>query len=61
MLLQTKNIYPEWDQLDEVNYWLYKIYLDQREYFHALKLSEKSGTTLYRKTLRPETTTLQSR
>ncbi len=41
MLLQTKSIYPEWDQLDEVNYWLYKIYLDQREYFHALKLSRE--------------------
>lgn len=41
MLLQTKSIYPEWDQLDEVNYWLYKIYLDQREYFHALKLSKE--------------------
>src|SRR5258708_3975774 len=41
MLLQTKNIYPEWDQLDEVNYWLYTIYLDQREYFHSLKLSRE--------------------
>ncbi|MBI3483184.1 MAG: amino acid ABC transporter substrate-binding protein, partial [Bacteroidetes bacterium] len=39
MFSQTKSIYPEWDQLDEVNYWLYKIYLGQREYFHALKLS----------------------
>jgi hypothetical protein len=41
MLLQIKSIYPEWDQLNDVNYWLYKIYLDQREYFHALKLSKE--------------------
>ncbi len=41
MFLQIKTIYPEWEQLSEVNYWLYKIYLDQREYFHALKLSKE--------------------
>jgi tetratricopeptide (TPR) repeat protein len=41
MFLQIKTIYPEWEQLTEVNYWLYKIYLDQREYFHALKLSKE--------------------
>lgn len=41
MFLQIKSIYPEWQQMDEVNYWLFKIYLDQREYFHALKLSKE--------------------
>jgi tetratricopeptide (TPR) repeat protein len=41
MFLQIKTIYPEWEQLTEVNYWLYKIYLDQREYFHALKLAKE--------------------
>lgn len=41
MFLQMKTIYPDWDQMDEVNYWLYKIYLDQREYFHALKLAKE--------------------
>src|SRR5262245_34090773 len=25
MLLQVKKLYPEWDQLNEVNYWLAKI------------------------------------
>lgn len=39
MFLQLKKIYPSWDQIDEVNYCLAKIYLDEREYFHALALS----------------------
>jgi hypothetical protein len=38
MLVQIRKIYPEWDKLDEVNYWLAKIYFDQREYFQALGL-----------------------
>jgi tetratricopeptide (TPR) repeat protein len=41
MFLQIKTIYPQWDQLDEVNFWLFKIYLDQREYFHALALAKQ--------------------
>ncbi len=36
MLLQIKKTYPEWDQLNEVNYWLAKIYFDQREYFQGM-------------------------
>jgi tetratricopeptide (TPR) repeat protein len=39
--LQTKKIYPKWDQLDEVNYWLVKIYLEQKEYFHAWQLAKE--------------------
>ncbi|MBS1559720.1 MAG: hypothetical protein JST69_13450 [Bacteroidetes bacterium] len=39
--LQTKKIYPKWDQLDEVNYWLVKIYLDQHEYFRALNIARE--------------------
>jgi len=41
MFLQTKNIYPKWDQLDEVNYWLTKIYLEQKEYFRALVMAQQ--------------------
>ncbi|HTH56018.1 MAG TPA: ABC transporter substrate-binding protein [Cyclobacteriaceae bacterium] len=41
MFLQIKTIYPDWQEMEEVNYWLFKIYLDQREYFHALKLSKE--------------------
>lgn len=49
MFLQIRNLYPNWDQLPEVNYWLAKLYFDQREYFqgmhvlhelHANQLSE---------------------
>jgi len=50
MFLQMKTIYPDWQQMDEVNYWLFKIYLDQREYFHALKLAKeiKSNSSMTR-------------
>jgi len=41
MFAQTKKIYPQWDQQDEVNYWLAKIYLEQREYFHAWQLTKE--------------------
>jgi tetratricopeptide (TPR) repeat protein len=36
MFLQIRKLYPAWDQMDEVNYFLGKIYFDQREYFQAL-------------------------
>lgn len=36
MFLQMKKLYPAWDQMEEVNYFLSKIYFDQREYFQAL-------------------------
>jgi len=38
MFLQIKKLYPEWDQMNEVNYWLAKIYFDQREYFQAMRM-----------------------
>ncbi|MGC4022759.1 MAG: hypothetical protein QM734_12835 [Cyclobacteriaceae bacterium] len=41
MFLQTKNIYPNWDQRNEVLFWLVKIYLEQREYFRALTLAKE--------------------
>ena len=39
MFLQTKKVYSEWDQSDEINYWLVKIYLEQREYFRAWQIA----------------------
>lgn len=36
MLLQIKKLYPNWDQMNEVNYWLSKIYFDKNEYFQAM-------------------------
>ena len=35
MLLQIKKLYPDWNQMDEVNYLLSKTYFDQKEYFQA--------------------------
>lgn len=37
-LLQIKNLYPQWEQTDEVNYWLAVIYFQQGEYFQALRM-----------------------
>ena len=37
-LLQIKRLYPEWDQMNEVNFWLAKIYLDRGEYFQGMRL-----------------------
>jgi len=36
MLNQIKKNYPSWDKTDDVNYWLGKIYMDNREYFQGL-------------------------
>jgi hypothetical protein len=36
MFLQVRNLYPNWDQLPEVNYWLARIYFDQHEYFQGM-------------------------
>lgn len=33
---QIKKLYPAWDKIDDVNYWLGKIYMDNREYFQGL-------------------------
>jgi tetratricopeptide (TPR) repeat protein len=36
MLLQIRQLYPHWDQLDEVGLWLGKIQFDNKEYFQAM-------------------------
>lgn len=36
MFLQIRNLYPSWDQMPEVNYWLATIYFDQHEYFQGM-------------------------
>jgi len=38
MFLQIRDLYPTWDQLHEVNYWLAVIYFDQREYFQGMSV-----------------------
>ena len=38
MLLQIKKLYADWDQINEVNFWLSKIYFDRHEYFQAMHI-----------------------
>lgn len=38
MFLQVKRLYPTWSQMKEVDYWLAKIYFDQRQYFQAMQI-----------------------
>lgn len=37
MLNQIKTLYPNWDKINEVNFWLGKIYFDNRDYFQGLR------------------------
>ncbi|HEY8935134.1 MAG TPA: hypothetical protein VIM65_07935 [Cyclobacteriaceae bacterium] len=39
MLNQIKSLYPKWDKMDDVNFWLSKIYFDGKDYFQGLKLA----------------------
>ena len=39
MFLQIKKLYPTWDQMQEVDYWLCKLYFDQGDIFQALKVA----------------------
>ena len=38
MLVQIKSVHSKWDKLDEVNFWLAKIYLENHDYFQGLKI-----------------------
>jgi hypothetical protein len=37
-LNQIRASYPKWDKMDEVNFWLAKIHMDNRDYFQGLKV-----------------------
>jgi tetratricopeptide (TPR) repeat protein len=37
-LNQLKTLYPKWDKMDEVNFWIGKIHIDNKDYFQGLKL-----------------------
>lgn len=37
MLNQIRSLYPKWDKLPEVNFWLGKIHFDNHDYFQGLK------------------------
>jgi tetratricopeptide (TPR) repeat protein len=47
MLLQIKKLYPEWNQMDEVNYVLSKTYFDQKEYFQARNVMSQIKDTTF--------------
>ena len=38
MFLQIKSVHPKWDKMEEVNLWLAKIYLDDKDYFQGIKM-----------------------
>ena len=47
MFLQIKSLYPQWNQMDEVNLWLARIYFDEKNYFQGLQaLSEIKNSKL---------------
>jgi tetratricopeptide (TPR) repeat protein len=35
---QIKTLYPSWDKMNEVNYWMAKIHFEEQDYFQALKV-----------------------
>lgn len=37
MLLQIKSVHPKWDKMQEVDLWLAKIYMDDKDYFQGIK------------------------
>ena len=49
--LQLKKTYPEWKQLNEANYWLAKLYFDQRDYFQALQVLTSIQDNLFRSSI----------
>ena len=38
MFTQIKSVHTKWDKMEEVNLWLAKIYLDDKDYFQGLKM-----------------------
>ncbi len=50
-LLQIKKLYPSWNQLNEVNYWLSKIYFDQGEYFQGLLIASQISDASFQRGL----------
>lgn len=38
MLLTLRRTYPDWDQMNEVNFWLSRIYFEDMEYFQGMRV-----------------------
>lgn len=43
MLLQIKTVHPKWDKMQEVNLWLGKIYMMDKDYFQGIKTLNAIG------------------
>lgn len=46
---QLKTLYPKWEHIEEVNFWLGKIYLDNRDYFQGWKVLNGISDKKYQK------------
>lgn len=57
MLNQLKSLYPKWDKMDDVNFWLGKIHLETKDYFQGLKLVNAIAD----KKFQPDITALKQR
>ncbi|MCU0418162.1 MAG: hypothetical protein MUC38_00775 [Cyclobacteriaceae bacterium] len=45
-LFQIKKLYPRWEQIPEVNYWLTVLFFEQREYFQAMVAAQEVSKSL---------------
>lgn len=54
---QLKSLYPKWDKMDDVNFWLGKIHLEIKDYFQGLKLLN----AIQDKKFQPEITALKQK
>ncbi|MCI0751770.1 MAG: hypothetical protein L0Y35_08020 [Flammeovirgaceae bacterium] len=45
MLSQIKNLYPKWDQMKEVNYWIAIIHFENKDYFQAMRMLKESNVS----------------
>jgi hypothetical protein len=49
--VQLKKLHPQWSQINEVNYWLTKLYFDQSEYFQALLVAKEIQDSTFKPSL----------
>ena len=60
MFYQLRKLYPDWNQMHEVNFWLAKSYFDQGELFQALHvLSEINPAMLADQKFRDDVGTMK--
>jgi len=57
MLNQLKSLHPKWDKMDDVNFWLGKILIENKDYFQGLKVIN----TIQDKKFQPDITALKQK